>query len=185
MFHSFPSDCLAGALIGNTTPVSTPGIENLQMAVSTNGAGTILSAGLAVSQEFDTLPGFTDFAHPDSFNGMGAWASGIRCVVKAGGSPDVQVDKKNPFPIVIYGAAGFDVTTIDDSSLLIGFGGITHSNAHISDTDGDKEMDKVAHFESSESELRCGNNLVKLSGTSDGVPFVCAVEVNGIGKHCR
>ena len=35
------------------------------------------------------------------------------------------------------------------------------------------------------SDLRCGLNQVKLRGTCDGVAFVTAVEVNGIGKACR
>ncbi len=184
-------DCGAGALMGTTTAESSPGIENLQARISTNAAGTILSASLSVSQEFQTLP-FSFVPHPDSFSGNYISLSGIEAV----GQNDVQIDKKNNFNVVIKGSAGFDVRSIDVASLRLGpglfvstfpgfpnfgpnLGTETHQKAHISGGN------LKAHFASNASDLECGNGQVKLRGTSDGVPFVVSVEVNGIGKACR
>jgi hypothetical protein len=182
-----PADCGAGALVGTTTPVSTPGIENLQGKISTNAAGMILVAKFSVSHEFDTLAGFPAFSHPDSFNGNYITVSGISAI----GQNDVQIDKKNNFNVVIEGSNGFDVSSIPVESLQFGpglyalppngptLGSETHQKTHISGGD------MTAHFASNASDLECGVGQVKLRGTSDGVPIVLSVRVNGVGKACR
>jgi hypothetical protein len=181
-----PALCINGALWG-----VSPGIENLQAKISTNAAGTILNAAFSVSQEFQTLP-FGNVPHPDSFEGNYIALSGI----EATGQNDVQIDKKNNFNVVIKGSDAFDVRSIDVASLRLGpglfvetfpgfpqfgpnLGTETHQKAHISGGD------LTAHFASNASDLQCGVDQVKLRGTSDGVPFVVSVRVNGIGKACR
>jgi hypothetical protein len=196
-------DCEAGSLIGTTTfgtahgfppiiQISSPGIENLQCKISTNGAGVILVATCSASQEFDTLANFPAFSHPDSFNGNYITVSGIGVT----GSNNVQIDKKNNFNVTFLGAAGFDPATIDQDSLRFGpglywatnafppFGPTLGSENHEDDhnlTGGDL----TAHFASNESDLECGEGQVKVRGTSEGVAFVVSVSVNGIGKACR
>jgi len=170
-----------------------PSYENLHLKISTNASGTIIACEAAWTQEYSLLS-FVP-TQPDSWGGGTLNCSGIRAGTAAGAQyKDVQINKKNIMPVVIYGAVGFDVSTIDGGSLQFGpgeytlaptTGGIAHNDVHIADVDSDGIDDLTAHFHSNESDLRCGQALVPLRGTTDGVPFVVDIGVNGIGKACR
>jgi hypothetical protein len=174
------ADCDGAVMQGNT-----PGIENLQAVVSTNAAGGIIAVTAAVSQEYALLPFFPPSFQPDSWSGNYMDLSGFG--VDAG-YKDVQIDKKNITPIKIYGTAELDVNTIDSGSLLFGpgefsldpvLGSPAHANAHITGNV------MTVHMSSEGSDLRCGQDNVKLRGTSGGVPFVLSIGINGVGKACR
>jgi hypothetical protein len=168
-----------------------PAYENLHLKVSTNSHGTIIACEAIWTQEYSLITFIS--SQPGSWGGGTLTCSGIRAVAKPGGSPDIQIDKKNILSVVIYGSAGFDVTTIDPDSLLLGsgeftlaptLGGLKHPRGHIKDTDKDGFDDFQGHFPSHESDLRCGENQTPLRGTSDGVPFVASLTINGVGKGC-
>jgi hypothetical protein len=181
---------------GNWTEGS-PDYENLHMKVSTNASGTIIACEAVWVQEYSLIgPPIPTSMQPDSWGGGTLNCSGIRAgtVSAPDGYKKVQVNKKNLVPVVIYGAVGFDVSTIDDDSLRFGAGdysiapttgAIAHHITHGEDVDGDGFEDLVAHFHSNESGLVCGQNLVALTGTSDGVPFVVDIGIEGHGKACR
>jgi len=132
----------------------------------------------------------------DSWDGNFADLSGFVAVAKPGGSPNVQVDKKNTFPVVIYGTDKLDVSSIEIDSLQLGpglfytmetYGSEIHGKgqqkkAHIGDADGDGHDDLTVHFNSNDSDLRCGFTENKLNGVSDGVAFTTTVTSNGIGN---
>jgi hypothetical protein len=169
-----------------------PSFENLHLQVSTNGAGTILSINALATQEYSLLSFHP--SQPDSWGGHGLDLSGIRSASRGvAGHNDIQIDKKNAMSVVIYGSAGFDVSTIDSDGLEFGPGEFTlapttanpnHSGGHIADTDGDGYADLTVHFASNDSDLRCGKRETNLRGTSDGVPFILSIQTNGIGKAC-
>ena len=165
------------------------GYENVLLKVDTNAAGGVISAEMAMTHEYFLVVPVLG----DSWDGNWVDMSGFVAVAKPGGSPDVQIDKKNPLSVVIYGADNLDVNSIDIDSLQLGpglfytqetYGGEIHEKAHIGDQDGDGHDDLTAHFASNESDLRCGINEVKLNGVSDGVAFTTTVTQNGIGKAC-
>ncbi|MFW2404295.1 MAG: hypothetical protein ACN4GT_05965 [Gammaproteobacteria bacterium] len=170
-----------------------PAYENLHLKVSTNAAGTIIACEAVWVQEY-SLISFIQ-TQPGSWGGGTLNCSGIKALARgAEGPADIQIDKKNILGVVIYGDAGFDVTTIDPASLQLGpgeftlaptTGGLKHAGGHIADTNGDGFDDLTGHFPSDESDVRCGLNNTPLRGTSDGVPFVVDVLTNGIGKACR
>jgi hypothetical protein len=154
----------------------------------------IIACSAAWTQEYSLLS-FVP-AQPDSWGGGTLNCSGIRAGTLSApdGYKKVQINKKNIVPVTVYGAVGFDVTTIDDASLRFGggeytlnptVGAIAHNVAHDLDVDSDGFEDLTAHFHSDESDLRCGDNLVPLRGTVDGVPFVVDIGIHGHGKACR
>lgn len=178
-------ECSSAAMLG-----SSPGYENVLLKVDTNAAGGIISAQMAYTQEYFLVVEFFG----DSWDGNFVDMSGFVAVAKPGGSPDVQIDKKNPLSVTIFGAANLDVTSIDVASLQLGpglfytqetYGSEIHGKAHIGDKDNDGHDDLTAHFASNESDLRCGMDEVKLNGVSDGVAFTTTVTMNGIGKACN
>jgi hypothetical protein len=168
----------------------TFGYENLQLAVSTNAAGGIISVRGMYTHEYDTLPalGFPTIIHPDSWDGGVLEMSGFVAVSK--GSDDnnaIQIDKKNILPITITGNADLDVHCIDPSSLAFGpgeffteetLGGLKHPRGHMNGNTF------TGHFPSEDADLRCGVNDVRLRGMCSGVPFVTSVRVMGVGKAC-
>ena len=167
---------------------STPGLENLQCKVSTNATGAVINAVCAYANEYDTLSFFPFIPHPDSWSGGFMTSSAIRAAVRNGGNNDVKVDGKNVLPITIYGSASFDVTTIDAPGLTFGHAAIVASPSSpptVADKDGDGEADLTAHFRTKEADLRCGERLPTLHGTSTSFgSFDLAIAVTGEGKAC-
>jgi hypothetical protein len=104
---------------------------------------------------------------------------------------NVQVDRKNPLSVTLYGAENLDVRSIDISSLRLAgglfgsnptSGGEIHGKAHIGHKNKDGYKDLTAHFASNESDLMCGSNEATVTGMSDGVPFTTTVSYRGIGN---
>jgi hypothetical protein len=173
--------CASTALIGGSL-----GYENVLLQVDTNAAGGIINATMSYTHEYTTV------IPNDSWAGNIVEMSGFIAVAKPGADPDVQIDKKNPLSVVVYGTSNLDVRSIDIPSLnlqggLFTFptaGGEIHGKGHYGDVDGDQIEDLTAHFASNESDLRCGANEARLNGVSDVVPFTTTVTYIGIGKAC-
>jgi hypothetical protein len=180
------SDCTTSSTLGSGNPLGGSfDFENVLLKVDTNAAGGVISATMSYTQEYVLVVPFLG----DSWDGNIVEMSGFVAVAKPGASPDIQIDKRNPLSVVIYGTAALDVSSIDISSLSLAGGNTTagneiHGQAHIGDKDGDQIDDLTAHFASNASDLRCGMNEATLSGVSDGVPFTTTVTYNGIGKAC-
>jgi hypothetical protein len=177
-------DCDNTAAIGG--PSADADYENILLKLDTGATGELVSATMSMTQQYVVVFPFLG----DSWAGNWVEFSTVVAVAKPGSDPDIQIDKRNILPVVIYGNAGTDVTMLDIGSLeLRGLSAIpgayeSHGQEHISDKDGDGFADITAHFASNEASLQCGINTATLSGTLAGVPFVASVDYNGIGKAC-
>jgi len=175
-------DCEASSIMG-----PNPSYATVMMKVDTSAAGGIINAEVSVTHEYITVnPIFGD-----SWDGN--WINMSGFVAERSGGPENQVDKKGVVPIIVYGAPGLDVRSIDSDSLELGtglfytaetYGDETHGKVHYGNFDRDEHEDLKLHFRSNESDLRCGQTETKLNGTSDGVPFSTTVTIVGIGKAC-
>jgi hypothetical protein len=124
--------------------------------------------------------------------GIPGYRFGIDNLRWAGGESndvlDVKIDirpdsEKNPIkpgsrgvvPVVLYGAAGFDVTEIDASTLAFGPGGagVAHRNGpHLEDVDADGDLDLVLHHRIASTGIDMGDVAACLRGeTLDGLAF--------------
>ncbi len=167
----------------------TFGYENLQLAVSTNAAGGIISVRGMYTHEYDTLgaEGFPTIIHPESWDGGVLEASGFIADVK---NINVKVDSRGVVPVTIVPSDGLDVSCIDQTTLLLGPGefftaSTLGSESHLDDPHVSQGKQLKVHFRSEDSDLRCGLNQVRLRGVCDGVPFVTSVAINGGGKACN
>jgi hypothetical protein len=181
--------CFSGSVPGSPPPNlmgGTWGWENVLMRIETNAAGRIINAKTFIVQEYDTIPPFFIF---DSYDGNYVEFTAFTAIAKFGSdNVDIQIGKKNPLSVVLFGSSSLDVSSVEITSLTLDGGSMAgseiHGKAHITDQDGDGIDDLTAHFASNESDLRCGMNTATLSGIADGIPFSTGVVYNGISKGC-
>lgn len=92
--------------------------------------------------------------------------------IKPGSDPNpINPGSKGVIPLAILGSEGFDVTTVDETTLSFGSGGasIAHMHAHLEDVNDDGFTDLVAHFRTQEVGVAAGDTELCLSAeTTEG-----------------
>src|SRR5436190_296769 len=73
---------------------------------------------------------------------------------------------KGVIPVVIFTTATFDATTVDPSTVRFGPGNASeaHGTGHISDVDGDGDLDLMLHFRTQDAAIPCGATSATLTG---------------------
>jgi len=86
-------------------------------------------------------------------------------------------------PVALLGSADFDVTLVDDASVLFGdapspFGDASALKVSLQDVNGDGFLDKVYHFDFPETHLDPSDSQGCLGGEIDGLDFLGCDAVN-------
>jgi hypothetical protein len=92
----------------------------------------------------------------------------------------INLKSQGVIPVVIFGSAHLDVTTIVETSIAFGPGGagIAHAHGHLADVNEDGVMDMVVHFRTQEAGILAGDTEACLSATlSDGTVFVACDDI--------
>lgn len=73
---------------------------------------------------------------------------------------------KGVIPVVIFTTATFDATTVDPANVRFGPGNAAeaHGTGHISDVDGDGDLDLMLHFRTQDAAIPCGATSATLTG---------------------
>jgi len=73
---------------------------------------------------------------------------------------------KGVIPVVIFTTPTFDATTVDPSTVQFGPGNAAeaHGTGHISDVDGDGDLDLMLHFKTQDAAIPCGATSATLTG---------------------
>jgi len=73
---------------------------------------------------------------------------------------------KGVIPVVIFTTATFDATTVDPATVRFGPGNASeaHGTGHISDVDGDGDLDLMLHFRTQDAAIPCGATSASLTG---------------------
>jgi hypothetical protein len=73
---------------------------------------------------------------------------------------------KGVIPVVIFTTATFDATTVDPATVRFGPGNASeaHGTGHISDVDGDGDLDLMLHFRTQDAAIPCGATSATLTG---------------------
>ena len=181
---------ILGVLPSFFTPAGDPGYQNLLIAISTNGAGEIISSNAFYTHQYQVLQGLFGFDTPyEAWDGGDLTLAGTGAAVTAsararpsGGSPDINLKSGGGIPIVLYGNDSLDATQVTDLHFGPSQVGISHSNAHISDENGDGVDDIVGHFKQSETGIVCGDTAAILTGvTGGGLPISATAIINVLG----
>lgn len=173
-----------GAILGTPgnffTPPGNPGYQNLQIAVSTDGSGHIVSSFAFYSHEYEVLQALFGFDTPyEAWDGGTLTMAGL---VQAGSLEvisNVNVKSNGKIPVVLYSNDNLDATQV--TNLAFGPGGAepAHGAGHASDKNGDGVDDLKIHVSQKAAGLACGDTTVTLTGlTADGYPFTATAPVN-------
>lgn len=73
---------------------------------------------------------------------------------------------KGVIPVVIFTTPAFDATTVDPLSVRFGPGNAAeaHGTGHVSDVDGDGDLDLMLHFRTQDAAIPCGATTASLTG---------------------
>ncbi len=73
---------------------------------------------------------------------------------------------KGVIPVVIFTTATFDATTVNPATVRFGPGNASeaHGTGHISDVDGDGDLDLMLHFRTQDAAIPCGATSATLTG---------------------
>lgn len=82
----------------------------------------------------------------------------------------VNVRSKGVIPVAILTTPAFDATTVDPLSVRFGPGNASeaHGTGHVSDVDGDGDLDMVLHFSTQAAAIPCGATSASLTGETTG-----------------
>jgi hypothetical protein len=78
----------------------------------------------------------------------------------------INVKSKGVIPVAILTTPTFDATTVDPLTVRFGPGNAseTHATGHISDVDGDGDLDLMLHFRTQDAAIPCGATSASLTG---------------------
>jgi len=78
----------------------------------------------------------------------------------------INVKSKGVIPVAILTTPTFDATTVDPLSVRFGPGNASeaHATGHISDVDGDGDLDLMLHFRTQDAAIPCGATSASLTG---------------------
>jgi hypothetical protein len=73
---------------------------------------------------------------------------------------------KGVIPVAILATAAFDATTVDPATVRFGPGNASeaHGTGHVSDVDGDGDLDLLLHFRTQDAAIPCGATSASLTG---------------------
>jgi len=80
----------------------------------------------------------------------------------------VNPRSKGVIPVAILTTPAFDATTVDPLSVQFGPGNATesHGTGHITDVDGDGDLDLLLHFKTQNAAIPCGATSASLTGST-------------------
>jgi hypothetical protein len=78
----------------------------------------------------------------------------------------INPKSKGVIPVVIFTTATFDATTVDPATVRFGPGNASeaHGTGHVSDVDGDGDLDLMLHFRTQDAAIPCGATSATLTG---------------------
>jgi hypothetical protein len=172
-----------GAILGTPgnffTPPGNPGYQNLQIAVSTDAGGHIVSSFAFYSHEYQVLQGLFGFDTP--YEGWDGGTLTIAGAVQAGSvevNNDINPKSNGVISVNLYSNDNFDATQATNLAFGPGAADITHNSAHAKDLNGDGVDDLQMHFRQKDAALACGDTSASLTGnTGGGDPFATSAPV--------
>ncbi len=109
-----------------------------------------------------------------------AGAANAHLAVDVAIKPDRDPNSVNPFskgkiPVAVLGSAGFDVSTVDVTTLAFGPGGAAPTNkagGQLGDVNDDSYLDLLSHYRTQETGIAPGETQACVTGeTLDGMLF--------------
>jgi hypothetical protein len=87
---------------------------------------------------------------------------------------EIRPDSNNLIPVAVLGAADFDATQVDESTVKLGVGGASNvASPLVFDVAGDAETDFILGFKTEATGIFCGDTEVSLVGeTVTGDAFI-------------
>lgn len=91
----------------------------------------------------------------------------------------INLKAKGVIPVTVFTTPSFDAATIDVGTVQFGPGNAAeaHGALHLTDVDGDGDLDAVLHFRTQDAAIPCGATSVTLSGAgftgSDAIVTIC------------
>jgi hypothetical protein len=155
--------------------VATPNSEtdSRLYAVDTN-SGSLLSSPTIPGSAFQFLQGLA-FAPPAP-----PPVALVTIDIKPGSTTNpINVRSRGVIPVAILTTPAFDATTVDPLTVQFGPGNATeaHGQGHVSDVDGDGDLDLMLHFSTQDAAIPCGATSATL--TAPGITASDVVTTTG------
>ncbi len=107
--------------------------------------------------------------------------------IKPGSDPNgVNPRSRGKIPVAILTTPTFDALDVDPVTVAFGPNGaaIAHLQGHVSDVDGDGDLDLLLHFRIGETGIACGDSSADLTGQTFGGQLIIgsdAIKTSGCG----